>query len=674
VAANIVLLIKKIKRWHVAFGLFLLCLFLFLSIRASDEYRWSDWGFGDAQSMLSLRQWEEGGWFSNYFLFIPQGYAKVVRLFDDPHLRQHAHGTCPGSSPRVGPRLWYTHYPAGYLVPYAILFRIGLDDIFHIRMLSILFSLGAIVLMYVLFSKITGPGISFFAVIFYALSSGFLGFADTIANQPIDDLLRFGFMLAVVLSTRADSLRDRRVWMVSAWIIQFFLSLSSFDSVFFVYLWLIGWDIIERKGFRWRLYLIYALAPITAHSLQFLQNVWYLGLNDAIIDIKDTFLLKHGTDADYNLGQDRFSVILHTLHIVFAGIYKPSYLLIIVLTFYLLYYFFLARGDNPPSPPFSKGGQGGFEKGDRREMPSVLLLAVLFICGLAYIVILPHGARMPYQTRQMLPFAGLLIGGFTWSFIKGLRQGIHPAPTGSPTCHSGIPAVVFHKGGEDNSPIPPLEKGGEGGFYKFVVPYLLLSSVIIFSFWYSYLLIERKPAYFIPKEDPKTKFDEIEAHRLLAGFGPDVFRHGVNAHPLSPGHMLKGDIEFAKELKDMPTRYEPVFFDLGGFSMFWDPTYVPGYPQIMPITEYYIGSKPILCFTDTEKVVNDITYMVYISPYRFSPVIIAREQGHLEEILLRLLEKGFLIGVPPAYVVKERYVIDLSDYLRWEAYEINRNP
>lgn len=607
--------IRKMKRWHLALSLFLLCLFLFLSIRASDEYRWSDWGFGDAQSMLSLRQWEEGGWFSNYFLFIPQGYAKVVRLFDDPHLRHHAHGTCPGASPRVGPRLWYTHYPSGYLVPYAILFRIGLDDIFHIRMLSILFSLGALILMYIVFSKITNPGISFFAVVFYALSSGFLGFADTIANQPIDDLLRFGFMLAVVLSTRDDSLSNRKLWMVSAWIIQFFLSLSSFDSVFFIYLWLVGWDIIERKGFRWRLYLIYALAPITAHSLQFLQNVWYLGLNDTIIDIKDTFLLKHGTDADYNFGQSRFFIILHALYMVFTGIYSPFYLLIILLAFYLLYYFPL-------------------ERGDRREMPSVLLLAVLFICGLAYIIILPHGARMPYQTRQMLPFVALLIGGFTWSFIKGLRQCIHPNPT-------------------------PIIK------YKLMVPYLLLSSIMLFSFWYSFLLIERKPSYFIPKENPKTGFDEIEAHRFLAGFSPDVFKHGIKAYPLSPGHILKEDIEFAKELKNMPTLYEPVFFDLGGFNMFWDPAYVPGYPQIMPITEYYIGSKPILCFTDTEKVVNDLAYMIYMSPYRFSPVIITREENHLEEILLKLLERGLLRNAPPpAYVVKERYVLDLSGSLK----------
>jgi hypothetical protein len=214
--------------WHIALGVFLVGLLLFLSVRASDQYRWSDWGFGDAQTMLSLRQWEEGGWLANDFLFVPQGYAKVVTLLDDLPLRHHAHGTCPGSSPRVGPRLRYTHYPAGYLIPYAVFFRLGLDNLFGARMLSILFSVCGLTLMYVLFSKLTSPAVAFLAVFFYGLSPVFLGYADALANQPLDDLLRFAFMLAVVLSTRAGSARQRKWWAVSAWGLQFMLSLWGF--------------------------------------------------------------------------------------------------------------------------------------------------------------------------------------------------------------------------------------------------------------------------------------------------------------------------------------------------------------------------------------------------------------------------------------------------------------
>ena len=111
---------------------------------------------------------------------------------------------------------------------------------FAARLLSIVLSVAALGIMYVLFARITNPAISFISVLYYGLSAVFLGYADSLANQPIDDLLRFGFMLAVVLSTRAATEQLRNRWLVAAWIMEFSLSLASFDSVFFLYTWLIG--------------------------------------------------------------------------------------------------------------------------------------------------------------------------------------------------------------------------------------------------------------------------------------------------------------------------------------------------------------------------------------------------------------------------------------------------
>jgi len=599
--------LERVGRWHIALSIFLISLFLFLSIRASDEYRWSNWGFGDAQTMLSLRQWEEGGWFSNYFLFIPQGYAKAVRLFDEPELRQHAHGTCPGSSPKVGPRLWYTHYPAGYLIPYAILFRIGLDEIFYARMLSVFFSIGALILMYIVFSRITSRGVSFIAVLFYGLSPSFLGYADTLANQPIDDLLRFAFMLAIVLSTRADSLRQRKIWMASAWTFEFLLSIMSFDSVFFIYLWLIAWDILEHQGFRWKKYLIYATAPITAHSLQFLQNIWYLGLNDAIIDIKDAFLLKNAADASYNLGQDRLTVILDTVTILFNNLYTPSGLIVALIGFYIVYTLFLKDRSN-------------------RELPQIRLLIALFLCGMTFILILPHGARMPYEARQMLPFVALLVGSVTGSFVEEFRYGIHGNP--------------------DN-----LEAKESLSRKSFRSLYLLLSAVLLLSFWYLFILNDRKPVYYIPDE----KTDKIFASEIESAQKYDLIRF----------RQLREEILLAKEIKTLPTAFEPIYFNIDGFQLFWDPTYVPGYPQIMPLTEYYIGSRPILCFNASEGLARDLLYLIWRSPYKFSPVLISNDRTYINQVLYILLREGILINMPSVnYTVRGRYVVDLTNYLR----------
>lgn len=575
--------IKTMNGWHRAFIVLLAVLFLFLAVRASDEYRWSDWGFGDAQTMLSLRQWEEGGWLRNYFLFKPQGYAKAVDLLDDPELRHHAHGTCPGSSPRVGPRLLYTHYPAGYLVPYAVLFKIGLDSLFAVRFLSILFSLGALALMYALFAKITSPRVSFVAVLFYGLSSPFLGYADSLANQPLDDLLRFGFMLAVVMATRSGDPQRERRWMTAAWVMEFVLSLTSFDSVFFLYAWLIGWDLLEKRGFRWKTYLLFALAPVTAHGLQFLQNVWYLGWSDAFIDIKDAFLLKHGADTEYNVGQGRLGVILLSVFVVFQNLLSPEWPLLVVLIVYLLYRKLLAGND--------------------RELPSGSLLGVLFLCGLAFVLVLPNAARMPYEARQMVPFACLLVSGFTWSFVRTFRASVHGG--------AGL-------SGEMEQP-----------FRRTSIAYLVVSAGLMLVLWFGFAVQGRKPVYDITRIMPEVRFAEM--------------------------------------LRTMPTEHEPVFFDIGGFWTFWDPKYVPGYPQIMPITEYYTGSRPVLCFDAPSSIADDIAVMVRKSGEPFSPVVIARDPESLREIVRLLVEKGTITGWPTSvYGVMDRTVADLSNVVSWQ--------
>ncbi len=596
--------LRGMGAWEIALGFFLACLLVFLSVRASDPYRWSDWGFGDAQTMLSLRQWEKGGWFANDFLFVPQGYAKVVTLFDDSQLRHLAHGTCPSSSPRVGPRLRYTHYPAGYLIPYAAFFRLGLDSLFDMRMLSVLFSVCGLVLMYIVFSKITSPGVAFLAVFYYGLTPAFLGYADALANQPIDDLLRFAFMLAVVLSTRAPSSTQRKWWAVSAWGLQFMLSLASFDSVFFLFVWLIGWDILEERGFRWKTYFLYGLAPLAAHSLQFLQNVHYLGLHDAIIDIKDAFLLKAGADANYNFGEGRLTVIISSIGILLNNLYDPGAFIAVLLGLYAVYSWFIKTP----------------EEG---TVPSMRLLIVLFFCGLSFVLVLPHAARMPYEARQLMPFVAVLVSGIAWSFVREFENGLHAAfPEQRKTAKIARPV------------------------------YLVLCAVLCIVFWYRFLLLGRQPVYYIPDAKTDAQYEAL----INSGSRYDLLKFRT----------LRDDVLFARELEKMPTAFDPVYFSVGGFRLFWDPEYVPGYPQIMPITEYYTGSRPVLCFDAAEGLAADLAYMVRKSPYRFSPVLVVGDPAVMGRIVEALQRKG-VFSVPPfgGYEIMGRRVLDLSDVVRW---------
>ena len=603
-------LLKRLTRWDIAVLIILAVLSVYMIDRASDEYRWSDWGFGDAQSMLSLKQWNEEGWYDNFFLFIPQGYAKAIRALDDEPLRHHAHGTCPGSAPGVGPRLWYTHYPAGYLVPYAIMFKIGMDDIFTARTLSIILSIAAVVLMYILFSKIVSRPVAAFTVIFYVFSPVFLGYADTIANQPLDDLLRFGFMLAIVMAGRTAEMKTEKKWLIAAWIMEFALSLSSFDSVFFIYTWLVGWDLIEGKGFRLKRYLIFSLAPISAHGLQFLQNVWYLGFDMALKDVKVAFMQKSGAVATYGGDGGRISSIMSAFYTVFMNVYQPLWAAGLPILFYAVFRIF----------------RSFFGAAAETSMPRLRLIALLFVCGLAYIVVLPHGAKMPYQGRQMLPFVSLLAGGLTWAFISTIVSGMS-ADAESVRTNLGKRGVVF--------------------------TWLVLSSIFLVVFWYRFTTQERVPVYGLP--------DDREMEKVQA----QIYTGGMQYVPAP--YVLKEEIGFIRQLLMLKTEHDTVYFDLGGFRSFWNANYVPGFPQINPIVEYYASSRPVLCFTNIESVASDIEYLVRKKGPRFSPVIISSDNSAMGAIFDSLGSRGIITRMPDTvHAVMNRFIVDLTPYMNWD--------
>lgn len=575
------------RRWLLVTAFLLILLFAFMVNRSRDEDRWSDWGFGDAQTMLSLKHWDKGGWLANYLLFIPQGFAEVIQQFDDVNLRQHAHGTCPGSSPRIGPRLWYTHYPAGYLVPYAALFKVGLESKFAMQVFSQILSLLALLLMYLTFARITNPGLTFLAVLFYALSRPFLGFADSLANLPLDDLLRFGFMYAVVMSTRDDRESRRNRWLVAAWIIEFCLSLSSFDSVFFIFAWLVGWDLLEGKGLQLKKWFLFGMAPTSAHGLQFLQNVWYLGLKDAAIDIKDAFLLKNAGDASYNAGHGRLDVIKGSVIIVLKGIFPRLEVLWALCGGYAAYALLLR---------------------DRRErcMPPILLFVLLFLCGLMFILILPHAARMPYEARQMMPFAALLVASVTWSFFRLFQ------------------ATLFGNFAQQ-------AWGGKHVAKWLSAPGLLVLLTTWLFAWGVHLITPQQP----------PTYDQVR----------DI-----------------PDTAMAKEInRNLETAYDAVIFDAGAFQTFWDPRYVPGYPQILPLTEFNAGSRPILCFDQPEGVVKDLTYLVTNSKVRFSPVLTASDTSTFDKVIDLLYRDGVITARPEQVIqVMGRPLADLTNVIRWK--------
>jgi hypothetical protein len=109
-----------------------------------------------------------------------------------------------------------------------------------------------------------------------------------------------------------------------------------------------------------------------------------------------------------------------------------------------------------------------------------------------------------------------------------------------------------------------------------------------------------------------------------------------------------------------------VYFSLDGFRLFWDPKYVPGYPQIMPITEFYTGSRPVLCFDTAEALARDLAYLVRTSPQGFSPVLVTSDRDLAERVRVALNRQGLLNDSQPnLYDVMGKSVIDMTNILKW---------
>ena len=286
---------------NLPFIILILILGTYLSIKALPENSWDGWSQGSSQALLSNKHWVNDGFLKSYLLFLPQGYSKVVRYFDDPELRQHAHGTQAGDL--IGQRLYYTHYPSGYLLPTALLMKAGVENRFWFRFLEILFSLGSLVFLYWFLTMIYNRIGAFLGALFFGMSIMFWNYADSLANQPIDALLSS----AIVALSVAAIKNQKKYFNFLIWILYFILAFSSYDSTFFVFAWLVGLDLIIKKEINLKKWAVWALAPVLAFGLQILQNTLYLGWHDMLVDLYGVYNVRVlGKGMDFTMQIIRF--------------------------------------------------------------------------------------------------------------------------------------------------------------------------------------------------------------------------------------------------------------------------------------------------------------------------------------------------------------------------------
>lgn len=256
---------------------------------------------GSSQALLSARYFARDGFFKHYFLQLPSGYGKITQYFDEPELQHHAIGTVNGSL--IGKKLYYTRFPNFYIIPTTLMMKLGIENLFLLRLLPIIYSLLSLIFLYVFIKLISdNKYIAFIAALYFGVSLVFLGNAKSLYSIPMENMLRFLILMLSIFainhikSTNASPRITKR-YILSIWVVYFLLALTSFNSTFFVFAYLVGLSIIfiyqlplsHKIRTALLLILFWASAPVLGFALQIIQNAAYLGWHNMWLDLYGAF-------------------------------------------------------------------------------------------------------------------------------------------------------------------------------------------------------------------------------------------------------------------------------------------------------------------------------------------------------------------------------------------------
>lgn len=280
----------------------ILILFSYLGVKAFNPDGWDGWTFPTAQVLMSNQYWVRDGLIKHYFLFIAYPYSKLIYYLDEPEFRNRMIDDFGGALKRN--RIYYTHYPPGYLIPFALIEKIGITQRSLLRIFALLISLSGLAIFYWFIKSFSNKIVAAIASVYYGFSVIFLNFADSIQTPPWSALFMFLIMALNVLAWRNFANQKKYSYYNSIiWFTYLVLSLLSYDATFFVFAYLILFDVLIQKKFLWRRWLLFASAPVLGFSLQILQNIWYLGWHDMWQDFYNAYKARQiGTLKNFILG------------------------------------------------------------------------------------------------------------------------------------------------------------------------------------------------------------------------------------------------------------------------------------------------------------------------------------------------------------------------------------
>ncbi len=232
-------IIKRVIAANLLFAIFLTVIATFLIFRALPE---NHMDMDSAFVLLNARWWARDGFLQNYFLSLNAGYGKIVRYLDEPELNDHAHGSIAGGL--VGHKIYYTHYPGLYIIPIALLVKLGITRLFFLRILSIVASILSIVFLYAFIKKLlSNKYIALVATAYFGVSPIFIKWGDSLQYIPQEDFWRSLILLSSLIiyqyfnnSQKWTEIKNKYLYLLAIWLSYFFLALTSFNSTILIHI------------------------------------------------------------------------------------------------------------------------------------------------------------------------------------------------------------------------------------------------------------------------------------------------------------------------------------------------------------------------------------------------------------------------------------------------------
>lgn len=274
-----------------------LTLLIIVSFPYKKADRWSDWAFGDAQSIFCAEHWARDGFLYHRFLPLFTPYSVITKHLDEHELRQYAHGTRTGHY-----RCWryYTHYPIGSMgVVASILMKLGLWDKFYYQLTHFIISLLGLFFFYLTASVILGPVVALVPFLFYLFSPAFSHYAASLSNASFDIffpwliIFLYAFMLKGKEEIRLRFLKIKLPHIIS--LLFFVYSFFSIDYALFSLLSMLAINIYYNRKVRVGNFMAFISCYGAGLLVHLIQNATYMGWRMAV---KDFMLSSSARGAD----------------------------------------------------------------------------------------------------------------------------------------------------------------------------------------------------------------------------------------------------------------------------------------------------------------------------------------------------------------------------------------